>query len=443
MIRVRNAAAAAAAKATVAGGYTLITGTALLAAWWAYKQRTIRLADLRAWFACCELIAQRRASGAKSRFRPDVRHVSHLAGISEPTARATLRRLTKAGILRWSDGEFSIPAAITLPGLLGDDRFHHALSQVPHHERRVPIPRRMLRLLAGSTRPVFIATTLGHALRCLFLRGGRVAPAGLCKAAWITGAFGVDERNVKAARRELIASGWLHVDSASQRFLNRWGLPVRVNLDWAELASQSSPSDSPTTARLKSPPLGASHTVESPPPLRNNYRLQRSKNHVPQRESGVRQRWAARRPAPFLNVQLEDLRSNSRLRVLFEATVRTGLLRNCEADELRFAAVAERAISKGTSNPAGFFAAVVRRGLWHVISQRDEDAARQRLFPRQVRVECRTERSLERIDSMLSGLVQALRRGAGDPAESGASTAAPAAGYRVRPSEPPHSGPAG
>ncbi|MFN0137339.1 MAG: hypothetical protein ACKVS9_14645 [Phycisphaerae bacterium] len=320
-----------------------------------------------------------------------------------------------------SDSGFAIPDEIVAQLLMGNERFHHALSQVPHHTRRVPVPRRMLRMLARSTRPVFVATVIALFLRCLFLRSGRVASSGLCKAAWIADVFGVDERNVKAARRELVECGWLVVDPASQRFLNRWGLPVQVNLDWMGVVFEAPPSNRPPICRPQSPPPKGSRVLELPPPLKNTHRFQRSRNHVPDSASGIRSRQDQASNAPLRNVSAADLRSESRLRMLFDETVQAGLLRRCAADELRFHAAAERAMSLGTTNPAGFFATVVRRGLWHVISQRDEDAALIRLArdshrrtvpgpsdPGRVAGSC-SQPALHRVGAVLPTLMESLQ----------------------------------
>lgn len=228
----------------------------------------------------------------------------------------------------------------------------------------------MLRVLARSSRPVFIATVVGHAVRCLFLRAGRVHPGGLCKARWISEVFGVDERNVKAARCELVRSGWLIVDPASQRFLNRWGLPVRVNLCWQPLSIR------PLKTARQSPPPTAGRSLESPPPLKNTHRFQRLRNHQPSPRSGLPGK-------PFRNIQIAELRSATGFQARFDEAVQAGLVRRCAADELRFAAAAERALLLGRSNPAGFFATLVRRRLWHVISHRDEDAARMQMLRRE------------------------------------------------------------
>lgn len=371
----RNSRGTRLLSATVAGGYTLITGTALLAAWWAYKQRTIQLADLRAWFACCELTAQRRASGAK--FRPGSGHVSCLVGAyDDRTVRSSLRRLVAVGLLGWSPTGFTIPTAHSLSNAAPDSRLQHKLEQVEYHWRRVPVPRRILLLLARATRPVLIATLLGHLLRCMFAKNGRVTGNGLCKASWVARAFGVDERNVKAARGELFAQGWLNADPASQKFLNLWGIPTRVNLAWGPADPEGRRSTARERNTAKSPPLPAVRGAESPPPLKNSNRMRRFENQKSAQPSDGLNEADATRVLPGLwHVQADDLSSLPRLRVRFNEAVRLGLVRPCPADELRFVAAAERARSLGTTNPPGFFATLVRRKLWHFIRQRDEDAA--------------------------------------------------------------------
>ncbi len=95
------------------------------------------------------------------------------------------------------------------------------------------MPRRVLRFLAGTSKPSQIAAGLGHTLRCLYYRGGRVRPEGLCKSSWIAEVFEVDERSVKRARAELAAQGILTLGTACQFVLNRHGLPVTFVLTWA------------------------------------------------------------------------------------------------------------------------------------------------------------------------------------------------------------------
>ena len=63
------------------------------------------------------------------------------------------------------------------------------------------------------------------------------------------------------------------------------------------------------------------------------------------------------------------------LDALFEDAASSGFVTRTPADRLRFFAGASHALRLGSRNSCGFFATVVRRGLWHVISQTDEDHA--------------------------------------------------------------------
>ena len=113
----------------------------------------------------------------------------------------------------------------------------------------MPVPRRILRLLAGGARPALIATILGHLLRCLYLKSGKCSARGRVKASWIAETFGVGLRRVKEARQELIAMGWLIPLEAGQWELNRWGAHVRINLDWSRLDGIGNPPAAPAAAR--------------------------------------------------------------------------------------------------------------------------------------------------------------------------------------------------
>src|SRR4051794_18175262 len=217
------------------GGYQLIPAACLALAWWCYREKLIRLADLRVWFAAYEMQARRcrRPGPLPRRFAID--ELRGLTGLSLRRLGESLRRLASAGLLAWSESAIAFPASpqdVPLPDRAAFGRF---LDRIPNHRRRLPVPRRILRLLAGGARPALIATVLGHLLRCLYLKQGKCSARGRVKASWIAEAFGVGLRRVKEARRELIAMGWLIPLDAGQWELNRWGAHVRINLEWSRL----------------------------------------------------------------------------------------------------------------------------------------------------------------------------------------------------------------
>src|SRR4051794_1401702 len=242
------------------GGYQLIPAVHLALAWWCYREKLIRLADLRAWFAAWEMRARRcRRPGPLPR-RFGLEELRGLTGLSPRRLQESLRRLAAAGLLSWSESAIQFPAsphALPPPHRAAVGR---SLARLPTPRRRVPVPRRILRLLAGGARPVLIATVLGHLLRCLYLKQGKCSARGRVKASWIADTFGVALRRVKEARRELIAMGWLIPLDAGQWELNRWGAHVRINLEWSRLDGLPPTADAVTAVEP------GDKDAEGPPP---------------------------------------------------------------------------------------------------------------------------------------------------------------------------------
>lgn len=350
----------------VAGGFTFVSATGLLACWWSYKEGLLEFRDVRVWLGCHELLARRTGleKGRVPRFTVD--EVARLVGgVGGEHVRASLRRLGQAGLLLWSESSLAFPATLdSLP--IGARDF---VESIQNHRRKIPFPRRLLRFLSASKRPVLLATALGHVLRCLYYRRGRCAPSGLCKASWIAAVFGVDERNVKAARQELEALDVLVRETTTQLRMNRYGLTMRLNLAW-----------SPPSASRETPPRAALSTTESPPPRETGIssfgRSENQKLGAPN-PTGVRRRTG--RGPRLTDVQMEDLRDTPRLLELHREAVRLGYVGNSEAERLKFVAAAEHSLARGRINPPGLFASVVRRGLWTHIALRDEDSARKRI----------------------------------------------------------------
>jgi len=219
-------------------------------------------------------------------------------------------------------------------------------------------------------RPAVVGTAIGHLLRCMYYRAGECKARGLCKASWIAETLELDERTVKAARSTLIRDGVMVREATPQRVMNRWGVAVRFNLEWSQVGQGTVPG---------SPPPGRISTTERPPPKRTGNSLPRSENQKPgvPVPSGV----CGRRGEPprLSAVVPDDLRSRSRLETLRLEAVSKGLLGPSEADRLKFMAAAIHARRVASRNECGLFAAVVQRGLWHVIDHRHEEATRLRL----------------------------------------------------------------
>lgn len=345
------------------GGYVFVSAAGLLATWWAYKQQLIEFRDIRVWLASHELLARRcrLEKGRVAKYR--VEELGALVGgVGGEHIRLSLRRLHAASLLTWS--ETAIRPRASLDGL--SPEAVEFIENVKNHRRRIPVPRRLLRYLSGERKPVLVATALGHLLRCMYFRKGSCAPTGLCKASWIAETFGVDERNVKAARKSLEVMGVLIRVATPQFVMNRYGLAVRLNLAW----------EGPLQKR-RTPPRPALSTTQSPRPRETGISSSgRSENQElgSPNPPGVRKR-TGRGPS-LSRVLATDLRDPKRLLLLLEQARKRGYIGGSESERLKFFAAAEHARRYARKSVEGLFVSVVRRGLWHHLTLADEDRAR-------------------------------------------------------------------
>jgi hypothetical protein len=207
------------------GGFRFLLVQQLCLVWWAYRSRLIQLMDLRVWFAAQEMVARRcqLASDQVPDYTPQELH-GLVGGVGGEHLRASLRRLAALGLLSWSNTQLTFATSpADLRGLHDLAGLHAMYQAIPNYHRRVPVPRQAIRLIAGGLKASVIATMLGHLIRCLYYGAHRCRSGGWCKASWIAEVFGVDLRNVKAARKHLVAIGWLQTVPTPQRLCNRWG----------------------------------------------------------------------------------------------------------------------------------------------------------------------------------------------------------------------------
>ena len=175
-----------------------------------------------------------------------------LTGLSTKRINDSLRRLQDAASWNGPRIALSFPTSPDDLPVQKTSSFQAFLDGIPNPNRKLPVPRRTLRLIAGGARPALIATILGHLVRGLYLKRGICSARGRVKASWIADTFGVSLRRVKQARHELIACGWLIPLDADQWALNRWGAHFRINLGWSRLDAIETDTRSPTTARDRS-----------------------------------------------------------------------------------------------------------------------------------------------------------------------------------------------
>jgi len=408
------------------GGYQSIPTAVLALAWWRYRhEKAIRLDDVRVWFAAWEMTARRlgRPDPTPRRFGLD--ELQGLTGLPPGRLKKSLPRLQAAGLLAWSESALEFPdspAAVPVSDRAGFERFVEKLPR-----RRIPVPRRILRMLAGKRPPALIAVVLGCSIRCLRFKDGALEGRGRVKASWIAEAFGVSLRRIQQARRDLIAIGWLIPLEADQWQLNRWGAHVRIDLAWSGAPGGTpkpaappreaplhggAPADArraipdsatasaaraavPTrnlvaSGRSESSPPPADSGAKSSPPDLNSKPFQEEKNQKPAsggptgvsrpRIEGEKPKTIAVPTKPILrDVKPEDLADVGRLLALYDQAVDQGVAAASEFGRQRFIAAAEHARAIGTKNPCGLFARLVRDGLWHFATQDDETKANKRL----------------------------------------------------------------
>jgi hypothetical protein len=161
-----------------------------------------------------------------------------------------------------------------------------------------------------------------------------------------------------------------------QSLLNRYGQRVLINLAWND-----STVDKSAEGPRELPPPEPRITTGLPPLRENKKPLREQEHQKPARggnRSGCLDKEGGKDPT-LTHIVPEDLRDTSRLLCLFKQAQAQGLIGGSESEQLTFVATAERARLRAIDNPPGLFAELVRRRLWHFVTQDDEDRAHKRL----------------------------------------------------------------
>ncbi len=256
----------------IVGGFVLIPVGQLLAAWFACQGLEIGIGEFRAWLASIEMVKRRTFARHGTQPAYGFTELASLLDLTQQRARLLIHNLVAAGLLTWSESTITFPTLPALP----DDLLGPFADSIGRGKGQLVIPRTLLRFLARRATPAMIAVAIGALLRCLSCRKGRPDGWGRFKASWIARAFRVSERQVVAARNQLVELGWLIIDADAnnrQRAMNRWGRAYRVNLCWK-------PPANPIARSAPPPPVPA---APSAPPLldRNPLREEEIQNQDP------------------------------------------------------------------------------------------------------------------------------------------------------------------
>jgi hypothetical protein len=349
-------------------GYRLIRAGQLVSALHAFNEGEITFRAFRAYMGCFELLAIREAAerstperGGQRQRRFMKSELTALLGGEQGTSPSReLSSLKSAGLVTFTE------SAITFSSQPDNDNEPLRLLGSRGGKRVVPVPRRILKFLARCTRPALAKTVIAYLLRGLSLeRGGNIRSAGTVKVSWICKLCRLSERAVRSARAELIRIGWITKDTGSyQRKLNRDGAYFVIDVAWRALKAFA--------------PLGPPKCTGSAPPIEKQETPYGSKDQkpVPRRQSGVcRANRKITQKAPVLtNIQIDDLRRLSRLRDLYHQAVSAKWLADSEADLRNFVAAAARA-TRVNGDPIRVFVGIVRKKLWHHLTNEDDDRA--------------------------------------------------------------------
>lgn len=362
------------------GGYktqTVIQLGNLLAA---LNQGRISFSAVRIYFAALAVVAAREAAD-RSRPRGKSKCVTprflldelaQLTGYPRRRVRRELRSLERAGLLLFSETVVAFTGSV-LPGS------HEVIADLAGSRspaRPVPLPRPAIRFIARCSKVATMKTMLAYCVRGLTIsRDGQVTGKGTAKASWIAETCGLSLRAVRVARAELIGVGFITRDECSTQWkLNRHGAYFAINMLFQEW--QMAVVDKLDSRDRDSAPLRAEECPASAPPYKDLKTPCGSKNQKARSrdQSGLLMK-GSRKPK-LAKLDPDDLKRLSSLREVYRQIVAAGWLEDSEANFKNCIAAAVRA-TRAKGDSVRIFVSIVRRQLWHHISQVEEDRAEQ------------------------------------------------------------------
>lgn len=375
----------------IAGGFRKITTHQLALAWWLYDSKHLSKRALRVWFALHEIAERRechaRSAGEAPRKRPqfDVGEVSQLvggAGTKKALKALTsdLRRLSRLGLVSVSSSQIVFAQSVDQVNVADLSGFWAMLAQIQNKGRAVPVPRRMLRALAGGYGRAVTAVIIATLIRSLFWHKetGQFRIDGRTKGSWIAQAFNVSRRAVTDAYAHLIEIGWLEELHAPAWMLNRFGAHHAIDVAWASGAGAAKDTGIASPSPKNAPQSASPLLDRSLPPSEES-----KKTSIPARRpatpAGVRNYANSGGAGPSLrDVTAKNLDSTDDLLALYEQAVVKGLISRSDASLLDFMAYAERARARG-GRPGALFTWLVTKAKREFISAVDDERAAERL----------------------------------------------------------------
>lgn len=360
-------------------------------AWWAYRVgKLISYRAFRVYLALHE-VQERRDAASRTRRRDgepacEPRYAADklvdevhaiVGGVGGEHIRAEFRALKRAGLVSATASRILFDESPDRMPVEDLASLWAMCEQIPNRKRRVPVPRSMLKYIAGGARAAVAATMFGQVLRCLYWKGGKCHAEGSCSTSFVAEVFGVHQRTVKDARLLLRRIGWLVSVEADHWHVQQHGGRGVINLFWsrADVAQ-------PGGVETESPPPKADSTTESAPPVQTENLPSGYKNQEPAkgRPAGVFVSKGREKRPDLRRMVYADLSTTWRLVTLFSQAVTRGLLSGSEHDRLTFVSLAEHAIAYGRDAVRLFSWLLRHPRCWSFINIEDEEAARRRLI---------------------------------------------------------------
>ena len=374
------------------GGFARLSVHQVLLIAWSRMAGLVSPFEFRLWWAAVEL-RERRETAARGRkdgsaVPSDFGNYAEWAGLlgsggGEKAARRAFKRLHRLGLLSCSRESLRLiesPDELRHEDLSGYWELLERVGLAGKRSQPLPIPRSMVRLIAGGVNRAVAFSMLGVVLRCLRRRkldgSWMCVSGGLVSATWIAGTFLLGEATVKHAFKHLRSLDWLVRLKTPQWVQQRHGGKTLVNLDWRRPLEEQG-------GEVESTPRTAENSALSTPPrteTRNSFQDEKTKNPVgPGRTGFSAEKFRKEKAATLKHLVVEDLRSTPRLLSLFEQALAAGMVGAGYGQQLNFFAAAEHSLVKGTRNPCGLFVHILKNKLWHFCTNDDEDAANERL----------------------------------------------------------------
>ncbi|MDC0358096.1 hypothetical protein OAO01_04705 [Oligoflexia bacterium] len=341
-------------------GYKNITVIQLVNGIAAWNEKLITFAQFKRYIALFEEIAKCEARERSIRAKTGRAYT-----VASP--KMNLGKLARVGLVSRDGGgilvtetplEFSYPLLNEISG------------QGRRRARKIPVPRKLLQELMQSRKPALVKVILAYLIRGLsFSKEGGVKTRGAIKASWISENFGLSLRAVKGARAELIERGFISRDIGSTQWkLNRDGAYFEIRLD--SVTEEKRPQNAP--------PQGEKRPEFAPPYIRPKipYGSKNQKLTGVKKQTEKKARVGELPPPNIWNVLEVDLSRISRVFELYKQAIRAQIISKSEANRLNFFAAAIRARDVEEGEPTRVFMALIKRQLWHHITNEQEDRAR-------------------------------------------------------------------